>query len=217
MPETSKAELKRIRDLLFPPEDTAKLMVKLKVSPDKLRQLTAKLVSTDPKTPKPQLDTQQPTSAIALLKVIENGIIAFLEDREEKFEGIQIQLHTRNAEIGILRSQAEELRSESKNSRGLAERREDAKRIAQDSAQNLARKYVKYVAGEKELEEDVRREKERLEESLRESNGRMREDEELYGVQAEAYALKPRLEASGSLQEMMQGQISELGKEKGES
>jgi hypothetical protein len=31
MPETSKAELKRIHDLFFPPEDTAKLMVKLKV------------------------------------------------------------------------------------------------------------------------------------------------------------------------------------------
>jgi chromosome segregation ATPase len=124
-------------------------------------------------------------------------------------------LRARNAEIGILRSQAEELRSESKDSRDLAERREDVKQVARDSVKSLRRKYINMWRGKKELEEDIRREKERLEESLRESNDRMREkDEELYGVQAEAYILKSRLEAAESLQEKMQRQIFELEKEK---
>jgi hypothetical protein len=120
MSEISEAEMKRVHDLFFPPEDSSPLIVKLKNSPDKLRQLTTKLAANPKpvskskgiklqlKKPHAQSDSQQPVSAAVLVKVFETGITTFLEDREEKFGELQIQLRVQNAEIGRLRSEAEE-------------------------------------------------------------------------------------------------------------
>jgi hypothetical protein len=121
MSEISEAEMKRVHDLFFPPENSSPLIVKLKSSPDKLRQLTTKLAAKPkpfklhltkpheaPNAFKPRSDNQQPVSAAALVKVFETGITTFLEDREEKFEELQIQLRVQNAEIGRLRSEAKE-------------------------------------------------------------------------------------------------------------
>jgi hypothetical protein len=122
MSEISKAEIKSVHDLFFPPEDSSPLIVKLKISPERLRQLTAKLaaklkpvglhlrtahkVTNDSKS---QLDHQQPVSAAALVKVFETGITTFLENREEKIEELRVQLCVQKAEIERLRSEAKDL------------------------------------------------------------------------------------------------------------
>jgi hypothetical protein len=84
---TEKTIIKTIHHFYSPDDKPASLIVKLKVSLEKLRPLTSKLNDAIPKTSK-----QQPPSATAFINGIETVVTKFLEDIEKEINKLRSEL-----------------------------------------------------------------------------------------------------------------------------
>jgi C4-type Zn-finger protein len=84
--------MKAIRHVYSPKDYPTSLIAKLRISREKLRNLTSKLNDAVLKTSKFQLNIQQPPSTTAFFNVIETVVTKFLEDREKEINKLKSEL-----------------------------------------------------------------------------------------------------------------------------
>jgi C4-type Zn-finger protein len=148
--------MKAIRHVYSPKDYPTTLIAKLRISPEKLRNLTSKLNYAVLKISKFQLNIQQPPSTTAFVNVIETVVTKFLEDREKEIN---------------------KLKSELKDSRDCGTRRQERLKVAEAKAIEVTLRLDDLLLEKSNLRKETaeyKREKENLEKSLQERDRLLR-------------------------------------------